>query len=221
MWNALKTIIHYPTRSLWRENDEPQWRFTGYAQGESKIAYFREQVLDFKSFNSPHHEIPLGIKEAKLWAHQVMPRPELNECTLQLIKEEAMLETQTKDDVMREIATWNEMVEEEEGAIQLEESLSGPRQAMENHRFDVLENAVLCGAREPDRYCQFADHNKTYLFNEHSKILTYQVIIRTVLRVNERSKVYRATTAGGLSSSLEDIVTGYLGETSMPAWYNK
>ena len=97
------------------------------------------------------------------------------------------------------------------------------------HYWVKLQSATLSGFLKPedlllpleDITCRMT----RLLWAQISKLMTYQLVATTILRVNNRCDKYRTVAPAELmlgqraTSGINDIVCGYLGEVTQPNWY--
>jgi hypothetical protein len=185
-------------------------------------------------------------RTAAEWDKHIIPTPVLSDCAKMLMREEARLlgmgeyielrSAKLQRDVLRmveyddanvygdEDGTSNrtpaenencrrrEMVESEDPKNLYARCLS------ENCFHDILEKEVLHGNIGPDQLqADFGSKVQEHMAQQMNKLLTYQLIKRTIVRVNRRCVMFRQALQFPLV--LEMLVSAFLGEAPRAPWH--
>ena len=196
-----------------------------------------------RGYHNKNHYTP-GLPMAKVWSEYVVPTPVLTECTKELMKEEASNIGNTgymqnendsaKHYVLRELAGYEDgqLARDDEGrddggdAFKYNSDMRAAeapnnyysRCLSELQFHPLLEKALLHGHITPNQLqSDFGSDMHEYCANQMNTLLTYQLLKRTIVRINLRCTLYRQATS--LPEVLDSIVCAFLGEAPSALWH--
>ena len=218
-----------------------EFKLSGLLHDSSSLAYLYDHISDFYGFfcvMSRRHidHFEPGLDMADIWSEHVVPTPALNECTQDLITEEALLisniewvQTEAESSrqwVLRQIDSDDNDIPVDDDVLEYNldkrccEFPDGyyARCVSELRCHTILEKAVFSGHLvQADLRWDFGSDMDSYCAHVMNKLVIYQLIKRTSMRINQRCAVYRETQT--LPCELSTLVCVYLGESAGELWH--
>jgi hypothetical protein len=213
-----------------RQHRFSDFRLHGFPHPSESIRQLTVDVSSYKCFLQSHVcRTRAETTEVRDWASHIVPLPRLNAATRTLIAEEALLlgnlpymvsmlgcwdagtytYLERGNNYFVPLSAENNTVDTGRNAISFYRGC-----CFERHGNEVLERALLCGYIIPDDLRCYRDRMETETMN---KLLTYQLIMRTLLRVRQRCRFYRKENI--LPPVLSTVVCAYLGDAPARPWH--
>jgi hypothetical protein len=220
-----------------------KFRLNGQSFIHDTFQDLEDAVFDSLTFYQGNARFRLseqGFDYAMQWGNHVVPRPYIDEHIQLLIDEEAKLvrdqhfvqESLNFD--MIQVVAMEHIEEDEENDIPQPYGPDTYSYAMglaRGRMWIKMQYATLSGFLKPEDLHLPDDDIKerlgSFLWAQFSKLMTYQLVIRTLLRVKKRCKHYKAVAPMELMlgqykhSGINALVCAYLGDVAMPTWYDQ
>ena len=238
---VLREHFHENCRRRTLDPVRGHFRLTGFAHHPDTLNYLAEHMNDYRGFFCQSGlDQGTSMMYATTWGEHVIPTPRLGRVAKRLINEEAWLTGKSEyftfeHERIRGIVIdlvesnfqdqdWQDRLDGDEWEDQLRRRATRPaayypRCLAETENHSHLERALLHGYVKCDELTSnFASRVKSYHAEQMNKLLAYQVIRRTILRVNRRCTLYRQERS--LPEDLQTVVCAYLGETPSARWHD-
>ena len=244
-------VTQDPTHPAFVPIGHPEFRLNGHSHSRNIHDGNQNEIFDcIMAFDSALNNDLLT--RALVWMDYIIPRPVLNECTKNLIKEETKLyatrgyvQREAEQDMAHVLAAEIQHVRpfyaanhvrasHDAGLVFESESASAMADLLARRyawalakklerEMHILERALMCGKIDPEQLYRESGAMTQLDFAAQisNHLLTYQLVLFTLNRVNRKCKQYMRDSPAGFPPELNAIVCGYQGGEALPPWHGK